>query len=71
MEKLEDKFYTIGIIGAIVIMLLTMIIIENPFEVMQGINFDYPMFFEYSVPINILFFIILYIIFKIVEKKID
>lgn len=69
MEKLENKFYTIGIIGAIVIMLFTIFIMEKPFEIMQGVNYDFPMFLVNSVPVIILFFIVLYVVFKIVEKK--
>ena len=52
MEKLENKFYTIGIIGAIIIMLFTMFIMEKPFEIMQGINYDYPMFLYTSLGNN-------------------
>lgn len=69
MERLENTFYTIGGIGSIVIMFITIFLIDNPFELFKGINFDYPMFLLYSVPFILGFFVILYIIFKIITKK--
>lgn len=68
MERLEGKFYKIGIIGSVIIMFLTIIFLDKPFELMQGINFDYPMFLVYSLPIIIILGIVLYIIFKVIVK---
>lgn len=68
MERLEGKLYEIGIIGSIVIMFLTIIFLDKPFELMQGITFDYPMFLVYSLPIIIILGIVLYIIFKVIVK---
>ena len=68
MERLEGKLYEIGIIGSIIIMFLTIIFLDKPFELMQGITFDYPMFLVYSLPIIIILGIVLYIIFKMIVK---
>lgn len=68
MERLEKIFYTIGGIGAIIIMMLCIAFVNNPFEWIKGINYDYPMFLIYSVPIIIVFFIILYVIYRIILK---
>lgn len=68
MERLEGKLYEIGIIGSIFIMFLTIIFLDKPFELMQGITFDYPMFLVYSLPMIIILGIVLYIIFKVIVK---
>lgn len=68
MQELENRFYSIGIIGSLVINLLCIVFMKNPFEVFKGINYDYPMFLLYGIPLSILFGIILYIIFKIIVK---
>lgn len=68
MERLEGKLYEIGIIGSIFIMFFTIIFLDKPFELMQGITFDYPMFLVYSLPMIIILGIVLYIIFKVIVK---
>lgn len=68
MDWLEELFYKIGGIGALIIMFFTMYLIDNPFELIKGINFDYPIFLVYSIPFILGLFAILYVIFKIINK---
>ena len=65
---MEKNFYIIGIMGSIIIMVLTIIFIDNPFNIVKGINFDYPLFLVYSIPICILFYLMLFGLFKMIKK---
>lgn len=61
-------FNILGIGGASIILLLSFIIPENPFEIWKGINMDYPLFMIYGVGGGALYLLVLYGIYNLIEK---
>lgn len=61
--KKEDLFYTLGGIGSIVIMIISIHVVNNPFETIKGSMLDYPLFLYYSAPYILALILVLYLIF--------
>ena len=60
--KKEDLFYILSIIGSVIIMIISIQVVDNPFETIKG-TLDYPLFLYYSAPYIFALILVLYIIF--------
>ena len=70
---MKTIFYWFGGIGSIILLLVSIYIINNPFGLVKLTQNSYPKFFIYCVIYDIIFLLILYGIYcitlKIINKK--
>lgn len=67
---LEKIFKTLGIIGFIIICVLSFIIPNNPFEIMQTPNYSLPLFLYIIIGGGSLYLIILYGIYYLIDNRV-
>lgn len=65
---LEKIFKILGIVGFIVICIMAFIIPSNPFEIINTPNYAIPLFIDIIVIGSILYFLILYGIYSLINK---
>ena len=71
VDKMRKKFYLIGIIGVVLISILSFIIPKNPYETIPAItifSFDKPLWLCLLISGNFIFLSILYGLYELTKK---